>query len=170
MIPHCLSQICIKKGPFHLFQHNFTTFTFTHLPDSIATLILFLVIWKTRWWLWWPWWLWCSCSDPAPLRRSSSRDFTGSRWEMGFAANRFLFSSTTSSQCYKMSRIWRIYPCKKIGHWHFATLHHHHHRDQGFEPRASHQRDLWESEREREGAERWEEDPTPSIELRVLLK
>jgi len=26
--------------------------------------------------------------DPAPLRRSSSRDFTGSRWEMGFAANR----------------------------------------------------------------------------------
>ena len=34
----------IKKGPFHLFQHNFTTFTFIPLPDSMATLILFLVI------------------------------------------------------------------------------------------------------------------------------
>ena len=33
-----------KKGPFHLFQHNFTTFTFIPLPDSIATLILFLVL------------------------------------------------------------------------------------------------------------------------------
>ena len=27
-----------------MFQHNFTTFTFIPLPDSIATLILFLVI------------------------------------------------------------------------------------------------------------------------------
>ena len=28
MISHCLSKICIKIGPFHLFQHYFTTFTF----------------------------------------------------------------------------------------------------------------------------------------------
>ena len=34
----------LKKGPFHLFQHIFTTFTFIPLPDSMATLILFLVI------------------------------------------------------------------------------------------------------------------------------
>ena len=38
-----------KKGPFHLFQHNFTTFTFIPLPDAMATLILFLVILFLQW-------------------------------------------------------------------------------------------------------------------------
>ena len=44
MISHCLSLICTKIGPFHLFQHHLTTFKFGLLLESNATISRFCVL------------------------------------------------------------------------------------------------------------------------------